>query len=220
MLSVRASRAPSRRVFAYRTREAYRHRLLCTGGMHRRHHFSIVIWPYESSIYATVIGNGSTDGNPEPRERQRRSGGLRLVLSRKSSKVVRDRTIAGTTRLVKSTHRCGPNRPAGAPTRGGRGSGFEVECNVFVTAWRYRIYRPPLYAGNTRRNLESRGRGLEYLVSRFYFEILLHLCPSVSRREVSLLDFSLSALVQLHGICASSPDRSTCMASDVRAAAP
>ena len=217
MLSVRASRAPSRRVFAYRTREAYRHRLLCTGGMHTA---DIIFHRHRA---ATGIGNGSTrstDGNPEPRERQRRSGGLRLVLSRKSSKVVRDRTIAGTTRLVKSTHRCGPNRPAGAPTRGGRGSGFEVECNVFVTAWRYRIYRPPLYAGNTRRNLESRGRGLEYLVSRFYFEILLHLCPSVSRREVSLLDFSLSALVQLHGICASSPDRSTCMASDVRAAAP
>ena len=107
VLSVRASRAPSRRVFAYRTREAYRHRLLCTGGMHTA---DIIFHRHRA---ATGIGNGSTwstDGNPEPRERQRRSGGLRLVLSRKSksSEIGRSRERLDSLRAPTDAARTDP----------------------------------------------------------------------------------------------------------------
>ena len=64
-------------------------------------------------------------------------------------------------------------------TRGGRGSGFEVD-----TAERCNIIRRGTSTGrydDLETRDESRAVG-EYLVSRFYFEILLHLCPSVSRR--------------------------------------
>jgi len=65
-------------------------------------------------------------------------------------------------------------------TRGGRGSGFEVD-----TAERCNIIRRGTSTGrydDLETRDESRAVG-EYLVSRFYFEILLHLCHrSVSRR--------------------------------------
>jgi len=67
---------------------------------HRRHHFS----SSSGSIYATGIGNGSTrstDGNPEPRERLTSVRRIAIGVITKIE-VVRDRTIAGTTRLVKS----------------------------------------------------------------------------------------------------------------------
>jgi hypothetical protein len=98
---------------------------------HRRHHFL----SSSGSIYATGIGNGSTrstDGNPEPRERQRRSGGLRLVLSRKSksSEIGRSRERLDSLRAPTDAARTDPP----ALTRGGR-----VRVKSSATLYNYRI---------------------------------------------------------------------------------
>jgi len=178
VLSVRASRAPSRRVFAYRTREAYRHRLLCTGGMHT----ADIIFHRHRAQYMQRVSVTALPGL-QTVTRNRASGNVGPAdcdwCYHENRSRPRSDDLAGTTRLVKSTHRCGPNRPAGAPTRGGRGSGFEVD-----TAERCNIIRRGTSTGrydDLETRDESRAVG-EYLVSRFYFEILLHLCPSVSRR--------------------------------------